>query len=91
MYATYEGLFSSINNDIDEDEEIDNESREHEQSFTERWNWYLSLYELCGNDLRMRNEWLEVTIIEFLNQLSFLKEYNDYKKQEEEKLRNKQR
>lgn len=88
MYATYEGLFGGITDDQDE-EENEPESREHEQSFTERWNWYLSLYELCGNDLRMRNEWLEVTIIEFLNQLSFLKEYNDYKKQEEDRLKNK--
>lgn len=89
MYGTYEGLFSSINNATEDDDNLEPESREQEQSFTERWNWYLSLYELCGNDLRMRNEWLEVTIIEFLNQLSFLKEYNEYKIEEEKKARNK--
>lgn len=43
----------------------------------------IPLYELCGNDLRMRNEWLNVTIVEFLNQLSFLKEYNDWRKENE--------
>lgn len=37
----------------------------------------MTLHALCGSDLRLREMWLNVNVIEFLNELSFLKEKSD--------------
>ena len=34
----------------------------------------LWLYKLAGNDIRLRDAWLESTIVDFLNHISFLTE-----------------
>lgn len=47
--------------------------------YTKRWGWYIMLYEVAGNDIRLRNEWLAENITVFINHLIFLRETNELK------------
>jgi len=42
--------------------------------FSEKWGWYMSIYELCGNDVNLKYSWLDANVMEFLNMLSYNKE-----------------
>lgn len=80
MLGIYSGLFNHISVKSDEPE-IDLEPQQS-QSFQEKWGWYIPLYDLCGNDLKLREDWLNTNVLEFLNQLSFLKERNNLESQQ---------
>jgi len=79
LLGVYSGLFRQSDNrtksDIEEPENV--QELDDSTLFQEKWGWMIPLYELCGNDLNLRNDWLNSNVIEFLNQLSFLKEKNN--------------
>lgn len=66
--------------DLEEDEiEKLNKETKSKDNFAERWGWIASLNSLCddGRNIILRNAWLRASIIEFLNQLAYLKELSE--------------
>lgn len=71
MFRTFSGLFNSGGSSrVKDTKDLEPET----ETFSERWGWFVPLNDLCGNDLILRKLWLETNIIEFLNQLSYIKE-----------------
>ena len=48
--------------------------------FQTKWGWYLTLYNLCGNDLILQEKWLQTDVVTFLNRIQFLHEYEIWRK-----------
>lgn len=44
---------------------------------------------MCGDDLRLKREWLETNVIEFLNHLSLRKEVAEFDEREMKRRMNK--
>ena len=75
--SKYSGLFSGGERRADiiaETDEEDKDSKEKSKSFAERWGWYQILYEVAGDDIIIRNAWLDTEVIDFLNHVSFKRE-----------------
>ena len=74
----YDGLFTS-REIIDENpsNEIKDDDT-NERDFYENFGWLIAIDDICGNSIIERREWLNAPIIEFLNQLSYLKSKREY-------------
>ena len=53
--------------------------KDSKEGTNERWGWYSALYTLAGNDIRLRDAWLEALVVDFLQHLSFLHETQQHK------------
>jgi len=73
LLSNYSGLFTRIV-DENEDEDVDNSKNGLVLEFNEKWGWYIYLVELSGHSLIEREKWLDCNILEFFNELSFIKE-----------------
>jgi len=77
-------LFESYEDIFPRDTELEKLSKEElllkkeelKDSFEYRWGWMAMLNSLCddGKNIILRNAWMESNFIEFLNELSYLKE-----------------
>ncbi len=76
----FSGLFGKVN---DRKENVEQEEKPEETetniSFNDKWGWFIPLFKVAGNDWKNREYWLDSTIIDFLNQLSFLTELEGQK------------
>jgi hypothetical protein len=77
LFESYEDILppeSGIENLSPEEIKLRNE--EMKDSFEYRWGWMAMINSLCddGKNIILRNAWMDSNFIEFLNELSYLKE-----------------
>ena len=75
---TESGDVTDSNRDDDDEERIPVKKK----SFSQEWGWIAALNSLCddGKNLILKNMWLKTSIIEFLNQLTYLEAVNNERK-----------
>ena len=62
--------------DKDIKDRAEKEAAAKENSFSKRWGWLSTIHDLSGNDLFLREKWLQTSVKFFFNHLTMIKEKN---------------